>query len=401
MRSIGPFVGEALGVLVANRMRSFLTVLGLIIGVAAVIAIQILGTGMAGAVNGALGSLNDRSFYLYPKGQQSDFTRAELTVRDLAAVQATVPNIVLAFPAGYVSRMVSAGHARVRLGVSDDADISFASVPLVFGRNISHGDVASSAHVAVLTNRGYKRLYPGGGDPVGTSLRFGDHRYVVIGVQGPPNTGIIPVNFGGDVHIPYTTYEQDFLRARPMFGASFIVGDATQIDQTESAVKAYFKMLKANRAQYDTFDRRTFTSMINGIFAALTLVVALIGAISLLVAGIGIMNIMLVSVSERTREIGIRKAIGATRAAVLVQFFIEALLLSLAGCGIGLVLGVAVGWLVDRFALVALSGVVPTLPWGQSIGIAVGFATLVTVVFGTYPAYRAARLDPIEALRYE
>jgi putative ABC transport system permease protein len=113
------------------------------------------------------------------------------------------------------------------------------------------------------------------------------------------------------------------------------------------------------------------------------------------------MNIMLVSVTERTREIGVRKAIGATRFQVLAQFFIEALLLSLIGCGIGLVIGVAVGGLVDRFALVAISGVVPAIPWLQSVAIAVGFATLVTLVFGTYPAYRAASLDPIEALRYE
>jgi putative ABC transport system permease protein len=110
---------------------------------------------------------------------------------------------------------------------------------------------------------------------------------------------------------------------------------------------------------------------------------------------------MLVSVTERTREIGVRKAIGATRFQILAQFFIEALLLSLFGCGIGLVLGVLIGGLVDRFGLIAISGVVPEIPWVQSVLIAVVFATLVTLVFGTYPAYRAARLDPIEALRYE
>ncbi len=129
--------------------------------------------------------------------------------------------------------------------------------------------------------------------------------------------------------------------------------------------------------------------------------VALIGAVSLLVAGIGILNIMLVSVAERTREIGVRKAIGATRFQVLAQFFVEALLLSALGCAAGLVLGLAVGYLVARFGLVAISGVVPALPWLRSILIATGFATVVTLAFGTYPAYRAASLDPIEALRYE
>ena len=133
----------------------------------------------------------------------------------------------------------------------------------------------------------------------------------------------------------------------------------------------------------------------------MTLIVALIGAVSLVVAGIGIMNIMLVSVTERTREIGVRKAIGATSGQVLAQFFIEALLLSLVGCGIGLCIGLTIGWSVNTFALVRLSGVVAPIPWLQSVAIAVGFATIVTLLFGTYPAFRAARLNPIEALRYE
>ena len=123
----------------------------------------------------------------------------------------------------------------------------------------------------------------------------------------------------------------------------------------------------------------------------LTLIVALIGAISLLVAGIGIMNIMLVSVTERTREIGVRKAIGATNLQVLAQFFIEALLLSLTGCGIGLAIGLIAGWAINRFASITVSGIVAPIPWLQSVAIAVGFATLVTLLFGTYPAFRAAR----------
>jgi putative ABC transport system permease protein len=130
-------------------------------------------------------------------------------------------------------------------------------------------------------------------------------------------------------------------------------------------------------------------------------VIALIGALSLLVAGIGILNIMLVSVAERTREIGLRKAIGATRGQVLAQFFIEALLLSSIGCAIGLILGLAIGAAVNEFALVQISGVVAPLPWVRSVAIATGFATVVTLIFGTYPAYRAAQLDPIDALRYE
>ena len=401
LRQIGPFFGEAYAVLAGNRTRSILTITGLIIGVAAVIAIQILGKGLSGAVTGVLGSINDRSFYVFPNSRQSDVLKAAIKYKDLERTTALFPNIAAAIPAGSVQRLMSVGHHRARLELSADSDISFATVPLIYGRNISHDDVVSSAHVAVLTNNAYKRLFPGGDDPDGVSLRVAERRFVIIGTQGPPTQGILPVNFGGDVFIPYTTYQHEYLRTRPLIAARFLVHDPDQIAATETAIIKYFKNAKQGRAEYQTFDRKSFSSTVDGIFAVLTIVVALIGAVSLVVAGIGIMNIMLVSVTERTREIGVRKAIGATSAQVLAQFFIEALLLSLVGCGIGLIIGVALGGLVDRFALVAISGVVPSIPWVQSIAIAVGFATLVTLVFGTYPAYRAARLDPIEALRYE
>jgi len=395
------FFTEAAGVLLGHRTRSLLTILGLIVGVAAVIAISVLGKGMAGAVNGVLGSLDDHSFFIFPNARQGDFSRAAFDYRDVERARRLIPNIVVAFPAGNVPRIVTFGHHRARLAISDDTNVKLAAVPLLYGRYLSADEVATSAHVCVLTNLAYQRLFPEGGDPVGESVRFADRRYVVVGVEGRPTQGILPVNFGGDISIPYTTYEAEYLRSRPVLSARFIVADPDRMAETEKAVIAYFKVAKAGRSEYQTFDRRSFSTVIDGIFAGLTLVVAMIGAVSLLVAGIGIMNIMLVSVTERTREIGVRKAIGATRFQVLLQFFIEALLLSLTGCGIGLVLGLAIGALVDRFALVAISGVVPSIPWLQSVGIAVGFATLVTLVFGTYPAYRAARLDPIEALRYE
>jgi ABC-type antimicrobial peptide transport system permease subunit len=348
-----------------------------------------------------LGTLNDRSFYVFPNSRQPDVFKAAIKYADIEKTKVLFPNIVAALPAGGVQRLMTAGHHHARLSLTSESDIAFATVPLIYGRNLSADDIARSAHVCVLADNGYKRLFPDGGDPVGTSLRVSERRFIIIGVQGAPTSGILPTNFGGDVLIPYTTFVAEYLRTRPLIAAKFLVRDASEIGATEVAVIKYLKAIKNGRSEYQTFDRRSFSSSIDGIFAALTLVVSLIGAVSLVVAGIGIMNIMLVSVTERTREIGVRKAIGATSGQVLAQFFIEALLLSGVGCGIGLVLGLAIGAAVDRFALVAISGVVPEIPWVQSVVIAVGFATIVTLVFGTYPAYRAARLDPIEALRYE
>jgi putative ABC transport system permease protein len=398
---IAGFFAEACGVLSGNKMRSFLTVLGLIIGVAAVIAIQILGKGMSGAVGGVLGSLNDHSFFLFPNSRQADFTKASITYKDIERTKELFPNIVAAIPAGNVERLVTSGHEHARLGITADSDISFAAVPFIFGRDLSREEVDDSAHVCVITNDAWKRLFPDGRDPVGESLRVGERRYVILGVHDKPTQGIIPVSFGGDVSIPYTTYEREYLRSRPLFAARFVVADASKLADTEIAVIAFFKSAKQGRADYQTFDRKSFSTSVDAIFGVLTAVVALIGAVSLLVAGIGIMNIMLVSVTERTREIGIRKAIGATSSQVLAQFFIEALLLSLVGCGIGLALGLIAGFAINRFALIAISGVVSPVPWLQSVAIAVAFATIVTLVFGTYPAFRAARLNPIEALRYE
>jgi ABC-type antimicrobial peptide transport system permease subunit len=231
----------------------------------------------------------------------------------------------------------------------------------------------------------------------------GNYRYIVVGVQEPPKTGIVNLAFSGDIAIPYTVYEQRYLHGRTAVAGRFTVADDALIQQTETAVLRKLQSLHRNASgtQYQTFDKQSFSNGINGIFGAMTLIVALIGAVSLLVAGIGIMNIMLVSVTERTREIGIRKAIGAQRTQILMQFFVEALALSFAGCGIGLVLGLLIGWLVDKFAIIAITGYIAPVPWLQSTLIAVGFATVVTLAFGTYPAYRAASLDPIEALRYE
>jgi putative ABC transport system permease protein len=286
------------------------------------------------------------------------------------------------------------------LRVAADSQPRFVTSPLRFGTGFSHEQVAAGAHVCILLDSAFTRLELAG-DPVGRSIRAGDRRYTIVGVLAKPNAGIAPNIVQADILIPAPAYERDDVRGRPILGARFLVVDDGQLAATEAATLAYFARLKHGRALYQSIDRKTLSAAVDGIFAGLTLIVGLIGAVSLIVAGIGILNIMLVSVAERTREIGLRKAIGATRFQVLAQFFIEVLLLSSIGCAIGLVLGLAIGGAVNEFALVKISGVVAPIPWLRSVVIATGFATLVTLAFGTYPAYRAAQLDPIEALRYE
>lgn len=391
---------EAFGVLWANKTRSFLTTLGLIIGVMAVIAIQILGSGMAGAVTGVLGAINDKSFTIFPNGRQADFTRAAISVADIDRAAHAIPNIAAGVPLGSTTLAVRLGATVAKLRVSAESDPHFITSPVRYGTGLTLEQIVAGAHVCVLLDSAYTKLKLAG-DPAGRSIRAGERRYTIVGVLSKPNSGIAPNITQTDIVIPYTSYERDYARGRPIVGARFLVDDPTRLVATETATLAYFSQLKHGRALYQTIDRKTFSSAIDGIFSGLTLIVALIGAVSLVVAGIGILNIMLVSVAERTREIGLRKAIGATSFQVLAQFFIEALLLSSIGCAIGLVLGLAIGAAVNEFALVKISGIVAPIPWLRSVVIATGFATLVTLAFGTYPAYRAAKLDPIEALRYE
>jgi putative ABC transport system permease protein len=397
-----PYIEEAFRVLWANKIRTLLTMLGLIIGVGAVIAIQVLGNSMAGAVDGALGTLTDNSFVVFPSSTQRDVTSAAIRLRDLPPLR-TLPGVVDAMPLGFSTELIRAGHAHGRFGISPDSSISFQNLPIRYGRHISDDDVAGAANVAVISDKAFQRLFPGGGDPTGESIYAGPNRYEIVGVQQPPKRGILNAQFSGDVTIPYTTYVNEYVRGSSVIGAGIISENAADIPQIEIAVQDKLRELHGNPQglEYQTFDKAKFSQGIGGIFNALTIVVALIGAVALLVAGIGITNIMLVSVTERTREIGVRKAIGARSGQVLLQFFIEALLMCSIGCAIGLVIGLSIGAFVNDVFIVKITGNIVPLPWLQAVLIAVGFATIVTLACGTYPAYRAAKLDPIEALRYE
>ena len=398
---LSQYWAEAIFVLAANRTRTVLTAIGLIIGVMAVISIQVLGVGMAGAVNGVLSIFNDNTFFVFPNQQQTSFTRAAIKLSDLKRAKNEVPNVVDAIPAGGQALRARYGHRTRRITLGAGTPERFAATtPIRYGRKLTVDDIVQARHVAVISQPAAEK-FAIDSDVTGTSIRVGEHRYTIVGILGKSNEGIIPGPQVADVAIPYSTYEREYARGRLILFMRVLMADPSQVTKTEGDMQAWLSRVKGGHVEYQTIDRKAISKSIDGIFSVITFVVALIGAVSLLVAGIGILNIMLVSVAERTREIGLRKAIGATCFQVLLQFFIEALALSAFGCLVGMVLGIAIGATVNGLLIVKLSGIVAPIPWLRSIAIATGFATIVTVAFGTYPAWRAATLDPIEALRYE
>ena len=394
---------EALRVLFANKMRSFLTTIGLIIGVFAVISIEVLGHSMAGSISETLGALADNSFIVFPGSFQGDFARAAMRLSDLSDIVASVPNVSSALPVGGADELVRYGHNVGRFHLFSDSNPPFADLPLAYGSYLSEDDIADARDVSVISWRAYQRLFPDGGDPTGERIYAGTRRYVIVGVLAQPRRGVLNVSFGGDISIPYTTYVREFVHGDRIYAARFTVRDSSMIPQTEVAVINRIRELRqiGKDVQYQTFDKAAFTGGINGVFTAVTIVVGLIGAVSLVVAGIGVMNIMLVSITERTREIGTRKAIGARKGQILWQFLVEAALLSSIGCFIGMALGLVAGGTINDLYIVKLTGYTAALPYLQAFSITVAFAAIVTFAFGLYPAFRAASLDPIEALRYE
>lgn len=392
---------EAIGSLAANRLRTLLALVGLVVGVGAVIAIQVLGAATAGAMAGVLQGFSNYTFLVQPNTQNGFDLKSGIKRSQIPLLE-NIPGVVSAIAYSQTAAISYLGHTKAQLNVAPSgSDARFFAQPIADGRLFTAGEEASGARVCVLTDAAFKKLSPDGSTIVGKQLRAGNLRCQIVGVLAASPTGAINFNFAPDVAVPQKTFQEAYNQRGDAFALQVLVDDVGSMAAIETQVKNQLTAWHNGKFQYQTFDSTVVAKFFDTVFGVLTLIVGIIGSISLVVAGIGIMNVLLVSIVERTREIGVRKAIGGQRKQILFQFFLEAALLTFTGCLIGSVFGLAIGWWINTAYIVKITGVTVPIPWGNSVVLAVVFATIVTVAFGTYPAYRAAGLDPIEALRYE
>ncbi len=408
---IGEILRVALGALRANKLRSLLTMLGIVIGVAAVIAMVALGRGAQLAVKDRISALGTTMLTVVPGqvfqgGVASSTDRARLQVSDADALEAKGPQGVNAF-AGVEPEMsrqlqVQWRNANTSTNVIGTTPnyLDVRKYTVGAGRMFDHSDDDGRKRVAVLGATTADNLDPGNGNSlVGQNIRISGIEFQVIGITAPKG-GASGFNDPDDqVLIPLNTARFRVMDTQYLRSINVLAASETQITETMADIQRILRRehrLPAGRP--DDFEIRNQSDFLNA-FQDTTqvfgLLLAGIATVSLLVGGIGIMNIMLVSVTERTREVGIRKALGATRLNILLQFLIEAVVLCLLGGLIGVILGAGGASVLHR-----------AMHWNTDVSsgsviLAFAFSGIVGVVFGVWPARRAATLDPIVALRYE
>ena len=393
----------ALRALRRNTMRSILTALGIIIGVAAVIAMVSIGNGAKAQVEAQVASLGENVITVFPGsftsgGMRSGWGSAStLTVDDADAIKREVADVI-----GVTAEMRDRAQVLANglnwntqiMGESPDYP-TIRSWPIATGAMFTEQDVRSVGKVAVIGKTVGDHLFPDG-DALGKTIRIRNIPFKIVGVLAAKGFNLSGVDQDDTVVIPYTSHMKRVAR-RPNINSILVqAASAETIDHVQQDITDLLMQRRKGREQDFTVRNQVeIAQAATATSETMTLLLGAIAGVSLIVGGIGIMNIMLVSVTERTREIGIRLAVGAHGQDVLLQFLIEAVILSSLGGMIGILIGVGASELVS-----AKTGW-PILVSPTSVIVAVAFSAAVGMFFGYYPARKAARLDPIEALRYE
>lgn len=403
----------ALRAISANKTRSFLTALGIIIGVASVITMLAIGQGSKKSIQANIAEMGSNMIMISPGADMRGGVRQDpsamqtLKITDYEAIKNKCNYIKAISPTVNSSGQWIYGNNNTQstiYGVNRDY-LEIRQLSVADGEMFSDTDIKASAKVCVLGQTVVDYLFPDGKDPVGKVIRFGTIPFRVVGVLKKKGYNSMGMDQDNLVLAPYTTVMKRILAQTYLGGinCSAITEGVTSkaTEEITSILRRNHKLKEATEeaeGDDDDFNIRSqeeLSSMMNSTTDMLTILLGCVAGISLIVGGIGIMNIMYVSVTERTREIGLRMSVGARGIDILNQFLIEAILLSVTGGIIGVLLGVGASYAVNAFAHWPIS----IQPWSIIMSFAV--CTITGVFFGWYPAKKAARLDPIEAIRYE
>lgn len=397
----------ALKALWVNKMRSILTMLGIIIGISSVIVVVALGDGTKGAVSNEFNNIGANRIFVMTNYEEDIYDGDRLTMEDYYLLNQVFKERISAKSIDYNFR----GQAINMSDRKEQIDISFEAVSdeynaiesfeIIKGRYINMNDINTRRNIAIIERKlalDYFQREDVVGEKIIINVNGVGQSFVVVGVFEPPKS-LLPAmgSTSRKVYIPFTTGAKILNADKYIPGIDYNLKEGVDAQATIEEIKKVLSRKHGNVGQnkYIGFSAEGQLEIINNVMRMLTLVVGAIASISLLVGGIGIMNIMLVSVTERTREIGIRKAIGASRRDILIQFLIEAVIIS----GIGGIIGTLLGIVLSKVAANVIS-----IPAKTSIFVIIAatlFSTMVGIVAGLYPANKAAKLDPIDALRYE
>jgi putative ABC transport system permease protein len=396
MTRLSAYIAEAFSAIWRNRTRSILTMLGMIIGTSSIIAVLGISRAASGGITGTLNSFGDQGISIQVDPNQDDPQSAQIQYRDVRSIEESAGSLLEHIEPSYGRNMRMRANGVTTTSIAASNSEFYKDVLVLReGRRVNGDDMATGAHVCMLTAQLAEKFFKTA-PAVGQTVEIGGTRCTVVGVYEEIKGGLFNSLGGNEIlFLPYTTFHQ--ISPGPIDSLTIYTNPNVTIGQVSDEVDTVLRRLHGPRAQYYTNDNQAQLQGFNQVLGIIAVGLTSIGGVALVVAGIGIMNIMLVSVTERTREIGLRKAIGARRGDVLLQFLLEAILLSFIGGGIGTLLGF--GATVLAYSSVEkLVGPAP-IPYLLIMSIAVGFSALVGCVFGTYPAIRAARLDPIAALR--